>query len=232
MRKRKGKRGGRQGAGTGRLTGRQRAFVEHYLVRPVASEAAKKAGYAEGSAEVAGSRLLRNAKVAKFLATAQKERLERLKASADEVVVEASRIGLADPRRAFDASGMLLPIQDIPEDIARCISSIEVEALFSGKGEDKVQIGTLTKVKFWPKDRALDLLARHHGLDKPQAMKLEVSGPGGGPIATTDARDLEGYTDAELDQLEAIERARESRRAAAVAGSDSDREAASSPETS
>ncbi len=45
------------------LMSKQKLFVENYLISHNATEAAKLAGYAEKSAEVTGSKLLRNAKV-------------------------------------------------------------------------------------------------------------------------------------------------------------------------
>ena len=53
------------------LTTRQLAFVEHYLVCGNATEAARRAGYATGSAKVTASRLLANANLQTVLRARQ-----------------------------------------------------------------------------------------------------------------------------------------------------------------
>lgn len=51
---------------------KQKRFADYYIENPNATEAAKKAGYSEKTAEVQGSRLLTNVKVKDYV----KERLE------------------------------------------------------------------------------------------------------------------------------------------------------------
>ena len=69
-----------------RLTAKQAAFVREYLLDLNASGAARRAGYSPNGAEVAGHRLLRNAKVAAEIDKALQERSERTELSADEVI--------------------------------------------------------------------------------------------------------------------------------------------------
>lgn len=65
------------------LTPKQQAFIEHYLICWNASEAARRAGYASKSANREGTRLLSN----DVISTRVQERLNELKATADEVLV-------------------------------------------------------------------------------------------------------------------------------------------------
>lgn len=62
---------------------RQRAFIEHYLICWNATEAARRAGYSERTANEQGARLLANVSVQ----AAIEVRVAELKATADEVIL-------------------------------------------------------------------------------------------------------------------------------------------------
>ncbi len=151
----------KQANGRKGLTPRQRRFVDAYLRDPNATRAAIKAGYSESGAAVEGSRLLRNPKVAPLIAKAESRAAQNAEISATEILRELKRIGLADLRQAFDASGRLRPIHEIPEDVARAMSGIEVEELWEAGVEGSVRTGSVRKVKFWDKNKALDSLGKH-----------------------------------------------------------------------
>ncbi len=68
------------------LTPKQARFVEEYLIDLNATQAAIRGGYAKKSADVEGSRLLVNARVAAALAAAQAKRAERTEITADYVL--------------------------------------------------------------------------------------------------------------------------------------------------
>ena len=69
-----------------KLTPKQARFIEEYLIDLNATQAAIRAGYAKGSADVEGCRLLGNAKVAVAVAEAQAERSERTLITQDIVL--------------------------------------------------------------------------------------------------------------------------------------------------
>ncbi len=68
------------------MTPKQERFVSEYLVDLNATQAAIRAGYAKKSADVEGSRLLANAKVAAAVAAAQAKRSERTEITQDYVL--------------------------------------------------------------------------------------------------------------------------------------------------
>ena len=68
------------------MTPKQERFVAEYLVGLNATQAAIRAGYAKKSADVEGSRLLANAKVAAAVAAAQAKRSERTEITQDYVL--------------------------------------------------------------------------------------------------------------------------------------------------
>ena len=69
-----------------KLTAKQERFVAEYLIDLNATQAAIRAGYAEKSADVEGSRLLVNAKIAAAVAAAQAKRSERTETTQDYVL--------------------------------------------------------------------------------------------------------------------------------------------------
>ena len=74
------------------MTPKQERFVSEYLVDLNATQAAIRAGYAKKSADVEGSRLLVNAKVADAVAAAKAERSERTEVTADYVLTTIMEI--------------------------------------------------------------------------------------------------------------------------------------------
>lgn len=162
------------------LTDRQARFVDEYIVDLNAKQAAIRSGYSKKTAEVQGSRLLSNAKVADAIAKRQKERGERTQLTADRVIKELGRIALGDIRSLFDERGNLRRPSELSADEAAMLSSVEVVTRSIGDG----QIEYVHKLKAWDKVSALDKLMRHLG--EYAADKHEVTGKNGGPIELSD----------------------------------------------
>jgi len=135
----------------------QARFCEEYVIDLNATQAAGRAGYSKRSAQHLGYQLLQNPLVTKRLAELVGDRTERTQITADVVLGELLRLARVDPLDVFDEHGGLLPVKDMPEDVRRAISSIEVTSN-TMRGGDTV----LThKIKFWPKNNALQLLGQH-----------------------------------------------------------------------
>lgn len=69
-----------------KLTAKQKLFCDEYIISLNATQAAIKAGYAEKTAYVQGSRLLSNAKIQSYLAERMKQKESSLIATQDEVL--------------------------------------------------------------------------------------------------------------------------------------------------
>lgn len=69
-----------------KFTTKQEMFCQHYVASNNATASAIKAGYAEGSAGVAGSRLLKDAKIQKRVSEIRKETMDSLDHDKDQVV--------------------------------------------------------------------------------------------------------------------------------------------------
>lgn len=146
------------------MTRRQARFVSEYLKDLNGTQAAIRAGYSTTAAEVSASRLLRKGKVRRAVDSAIAARAHRVEVTADHVIGELYRLATVDIAEAFDDDGQLKPLKEMSPDVRRAIAGIEVEALYEGRGDERQQVGTIHKVKFWDKKAALELLGKHLGL--------------------------------------------------------------------
>ena len=145
---------------------RQEAFCENYLSDPNGKQAAIAAGYAARSAEVTGSRLLSNAKVAARIEELREERSKRTAIDADWVLrrlaeeVEADVgdiIEIVDVELGGDEDDPVLmqqvklkPITEWPP--------IWRKSLVAGL---KVGRGGVVEVKLTDRGKKLELIGRH-----------------------------------------------------------------------
>lgn len=146
---------------TPKLTEQQDIFCQEYIVDLNATQAAIRAGYSPASANEQASRMLAKANIQDRVNKLAAARAARTQTTADRVLMELGKLGLSDVRKLFDDKGGLLPPNLWPDDIAVAVSSVEVEELFDGYGEDRTQIGYTKKVKLWDKTKALELIGKH-----------------------------------------------------------------------
>lgn len=163
----------------GALTEKQERFCQEYMKDLNGTQAAIRAGYAENSAQEQSSRLLSKDIVWRRVEELKAAQSKRVQISADEILLELKRLALADVSQAFDEMGGLKPLKEIPEDVRRSISGLEVNELFEGSGDQKTAIGIARKVKFWDKNKALENLGKHLKLF---VERQEVTGRDGGPV--------------------------------------------------
>jgi phage terminase small subunit len=182
-----------------RLTPKQERFCEEYLVDLNATQASIRAGYSAKTAEQQGPRLLGNVGVAARIDKLRAIQSKRTQVTADRVIAELARIAFLDLGSAYDSTGRLLHVQNMPEDVRRAIAGTKIFEEFEGFGKDREKIGETTEIKTVDKTRALELLGKHL---KMFTEKLEHSGPDGRPI---EFRDLSKLTDEQVDtRLQAL----------------------------
>jgi phage terminase small subunit len=136
------------------MTPKQQRFVEEYLVDLNATQAARRAGYADGSAW----RLMHHPALAAAIAEAQAERAERTRVTTDKVVTELAKVAFGDPRRLFSWGPGGLVLRDSDE-----LSEAEA-ALVSEVSESRTAAGGTRKVKLHCKMTALTALGKHLGI--------------------------------------------------------------------
>lgn len=151
------------------MSPKQHRFSEEYVLDLNGTAAARRAGYTGTNAtlNVTACRLLHNAAVADRISALQVDRSRRTGITSDVILGELLRLARTDVSQAFDADGNMLPINQMPEDVRRSISSIEVNeehhrsALGTDGESDRRKITNVKKLRFWDKKGALELLGKH-----------------------------------------------------------------------
>ncbi len=165
------------------LTEKQKLFADEYLIDLNATRAYKVAYPRiknDETAYSASSRLLRNVKVAEYIHERMNERSKRTEITQDNVLKELATIAFAnitDVVTIENGTVYIKDTKDIPKSLLPAIESIK-------EGKNGIEI------KFYPKDRSLELLGRHLGMFND---KIEVSGTFNNP--------MEGLTTEELKKL-------------------------------
>lgn len=148
------------------MTEKQKIFADEYLIDLNATRAYKVAYPSvkkDETAAQAGSRMLRNVKVAAYIQERMEERQKRTEITQDRVLQELAAIAFAKATDYAEIKNECVRIRDTAE-----LDEQQIRAL-AGIEEGKFGI----KVKLNDKEKALELLGRHLGMFKD---KVEVSG--------------------------------------------------------
>ena len=169
------------------LNDKQRAFAAYYVESLCATDAARRAGYAPGSAAVTGSRLLRHAKVSLEVQRLHRRSLDRVGVRVEDVLRELQAIAFVDLRRLIDPeTGGLRKLVDLDDATAAAVASVDV-AVADGRT-------VVSRVRTWDKSRALDLLLKRL---VPETVHHTHA---------FDQETLSGLSDADLDKVETANR--------------------------
>ena len=147
------------------LSEKQKRFCEEYLIDLNGTQAATRAGYSAKTANEQAARLLAKVSVQAYVQSLQKKVSTKLEITRERILNELARIAFSDVRVYFDEEGNLKKFEDINDDQAAAVSSVETDELvgMNEQGE-KARIGVTRKVKMWDKLKALESLAKYDGL--------------------------------------------------------------------
>lgn len=162
------------------LNAQQKKFARIYAKKGHVTNAAKAAGYSPKTAYSQGSDLLKKPEVAQYVAQLQERAARRAEITVAKVLAELGKHAFADIARLYDDNGNLLSMQDIPKSARVTLQSVEVDEIYSGRGESRMKIGETKKVRMTDKLKALELLGRHL---KMFTDVTQLQNPDGGPIA-------------------------------------------------
>ncbi|ARS70114.1 hypothetical protein SMRU11_23975 [Sinorhizobium meliloti RU11/001] len=145
------------------LTAKQARFVEEYLIDLNATRAAIRAGYSRNGADTTGPRLLEDPRIIAAIDARKIERSERTQIDATWVLKRLADEAEADIADLYDEkTGDLKPIHEWPEIWRQgLVAGVEIDAIYDGHGEDRVQIGHAKKVRFSERIRRLELIGKH-----------------------------------------------------------------------
>lgn len=164
------------------LTARKEKFCQEYVKTPVGTTAAKAAGYTAKHLDSLAARLLAEPEVKARVAELQKKAADVAGVTAVEVLRELKRIALCDVAGAFNKNGGVLDLKDIPEDVRRAISGLDIEEIWDGPRDARTQIGVIKKIRFWNKVDSGVALGKHLKLFVD---RIEASGKDGEPLNVT-----------------------------------------------
>lgn len=148
------------------MTEKQKIFADEYLIDLNATRAYRKAYPSvkkDETAAQAGSRMLRNVKVAEYIAERMQARQERTEITQDKVLEELAAIAFARATDYAEVEDNQVFIKDTAG-----LSENQIKAI-AGIKQGKFGI----EVKLNDKEKALELLGRHLGMFKD---RVEVSG--------------------------------------------------------
>lgn len=148
------------------MTEKQKIFADEYLIDLNATRAYRVAYPSvrkEKTAAQAGSRMLRNVKVQKYIADRMQERQKRTEITQDRVLEELAAIAFARATDYAEVKDECVRIKDTDS-----LTDQQIKAI-AGIKEGKFGI----ELKLNDKEKALELLGRHLGMFKD---KVEVSG--------------------------------------------------------
>jgi phage terminase small subunit len=188
------------------LSAKKAQFVREYLVDLNATQAAIRAGFSEKTAYSQGQRLLKDVEVAAAVELAQAKRAERTEITQDQVLRELAAVGFArlsdvtdwgtkEVAFGYDEDGKKLRAEQIGDAVmVQYVDAPFVTPLNRDELPDAVRAAVAEvslgkegfKIKMHDKVGALEKIGRHLGMFKE---RVEHSGPGGGPIETTNVSD-------------------------------------------
>lgn len=148
---------------TAKLTDLQAAFVREYLIDLNASQAIHRAGSRAKDLAVAGSNMLAIPKVAAAVEEAIAKRAAKTEIDANWVLRRLAAEAEADIADLYDEeTGDLLPVHKWPLIWRQgLVAGVEVNALFEGYGEDRIQVGEVKKLKLSDRVKRLELIGKH-----------------------------------------------------------------------
>lgn len=160
------------------MTNSQKRFCDEYLIdfnATRAYKAAYKSCRKDETANVNGSKLLRNTKVQEYIAEKQQEMQERNKITQDTIIQELTKIALFNIKDIYNEDGTLKKVTELDDDTAKAISGVKI---LQKAGAMKI---ILSKTN--DKTKALELLGKHLGMfkenvnltqDKPFEVNINV----------------------------------------------------------
>lgn len=148
-------------------------FAEAYIANGEnGTHAALAAGYAEKSAHVQASRLLKDDKVQALIKEKRAKLARKYELTTEAVIAELAKIVHFDPRRVLDENGAVLPVHLWPDDVAAAISAFDVYEETDNNGN---RIGQTKKIKVFDKNAAIEKAMKHLGLfEKDNAQRAGV----------------------------------------------------------
>ena len=149
------------------FTAAQKHFADEWLIDNNGTRAYKVAYpkvTKDETAAAAATRMLKNVKVDAYIKTKQAAMAAKYEITQERVLEEYAKLAFLNPKAFYNDKGGLIPIHELPDDVAVALTGIDVKEIFIGKGEKRKQIGHIKKINFSDKKGALDSVGKHLGM--------------------------------------------------------------------
>lgn len=144
------------------MTAKEAAFVREYLIDLNATQAMIRAGYSAKTANVQAVEVMARPRVKSAIDAAIAARSERTQIDADWVLKRLAEEADADLADLYDDKNELKPVSEWPKIWRQgLVAGVEIDALFEGYGEDRIQIGYTKKLRLSDRVRRLELIGKH-----------------------------------------------------------------------
>ncbi len=143
-----------------KLSPKQERFCAEYIKLGNATQAYINAGYSAKTANNSAHALLVNPGIARRVEEMRRQVTKKLLLEVEDILQEAAWIATSDIKDATDPDGKIMNVHEMPEKVRRAVRSIEVTDIWA----QGVDIGQKTKLTFWDKNKALEMLAKHKKL--------------------------------------------------------------------
>jgi hypothetical protein len=190
-----------------RLPRRYRRFVDEWVSGKSGVDSARRAGYKGKFPQAMAWKVSHRPEVQEAIAEREAAAVRDAGVRHVRIVSELHWIATCDPRKLVDGEGVAIPLHELPQEVAACISAVDVENI-SINGET----GTRYKYKFWDKNKALDKLGQY--------LKLWEAGTKN--VTNVDARSVTNVVAAGPEALSGAIRLLEQARTIAVVGAAAD----------
>jgi hypothetical protein len=161
-----------------RLKPSQKMFVDHWIANGGnATQAYRDAtDYKGKQAGVLAYRMLQRKKVAEYARLVQECTayvvIDAASCNIKRAFDEEARLAYLDPRLMFNDDGSIKPPKEWPEELARCISGVDIDEVVAENGAKR----TKYRVRFWNKGESLNRIQKCLGMQRePQAAEEEIS---------------------------------------------------------
>lgn len=143
-----------------RLTLKRQKFCEEYIIDGNGQRSALAADCPKPSAAAQAGNMLKIPEVIDYLRLLRLSQQRRTDSDGDKVVEEFAKIGYSNIRNYYKTDGSLIPITDLPEDIAAAIQSVKETEYKASDNTSKV----IREYKLHSKIDALKELGSHHDI--------------------------------------------------------------------
>ena len=142
------------------LTYKQWMFVEEYMIDGNAPKACLRAQYHTWNVVATAATLMNNTHIQAAIQTRKEALRDKYAITRERVLGEYAKIAFFNLKNLFDDRGQMIPVQDMPRDVAAALSKLRIsDHVLKGGGNI-----ITTEVKPYDKPVALDALSRYLGL--------------------------------------------------------------------